>query len=141
MDQTKITCRLSANGPGLIFAVKIGDQVFFHGDPNGAHDLAITLPDEDSTHQLIFELSGKTIDHTRINSDGEIIQDLTVSISDLAFDDIKLGHVMTQHARYQHDFNGTKNPVDEKFFGTMGCNGTVTLEFTTPIYLWLLENM
>jgi hypothetical protein len=23
----------------------------------------------------------------------------------------------------------------------MGCNGTVSLKFTTPIYMWLLETM
>jgi len=44
-------------------------------------------------------------------------------------------------AQYQHDFNGTGNPTIDKFYGEMGCNGTVSLKFTTPIYLWLLENM
>ena len=43
--------------------------------------------------------------------------------------------------RFQHDFNGTQPEIKDTFFGEMGCNGTVSLRFTTPIYLWLLEHM
>ena len=42
---------------------------------------------------------------------------------------------------YRHDYNGTTDPFDDEFYGEMGCNGTVSLKFTTPIYLWLLENL
>jgi hypothetical protein len=69
------------------------------------------------------------------------VSDATLAISNLAFDEIKLGHMVTKLATYDHDFNGTKAPVQDRFYGEMGCNGTVSLGFTTPIYLWLLENM
>jgi len=49
--------------------------------------------------------------------------------------------MFTELATYTHDFNGTKELTQEKFYGVMGCNGTVSLKFATPIYLWLLENM
>mgnify|MGYP003352455181 CR=1 FL=1 len=42
---------------------------------------------------------------------------------------------------YRHDYNGTGQPTEDNFFGVLGCNGTVELRFTTPIYLWLLEHM
>jgi hypothetical protein len=38
------------------------------------------------------------------------------------------------------DFNPPKL-IKDKFYGSMGCNGTITFEFNTPFYLWLLENM
>jgi hypothetical protein len=90
---------------------------------------------------LEFVLSGKTSEHTRITEQGEIVSDVTVQIKDIAFDDIVIDQIFSELAEYHHDFNGTQSAVIERFYGTMGCNGTVRLQFTTPIYIWLLENM
>lgn len=142
MIQTaNISCRISAPGPGLHLRVTMDDTILFDGDPNGDHPLLLTMTDDDADHALVFELSGKTPQHTKIDQDGQILEDLVVKVTDIAFDEIQLGHVLTAKAVYRHDFNGTADPVEEKFYGVMGCNGTVTLPFTTPIYLWLLENM
>jgi hypothetical protein len=64
-----------------------------------------------------------------------------VTVSDIRFDGIDCQYLTTNLAEYQHDFNGTGDPTIDKFYGEMGCNGTVSLKFTTPIYLWLLENL
>ena len=37
--------------------------------------------------------------------------------------------------------NGTQPEIADNFFGIAGCNGTISFRFSTPIYLWLLENM
>jgi len=103
--------------------------------------IKIDIPDVDGNHELRLVLKGKTEKHTQINDNGMIVSDATLTISNLAFDEIKLGHMLTQLATYNHDFNGTKQPVQDQFYGEIGCNGTVGLKFTTPIYLWLLENM
>jgi len=103
--------------------------------------IKIDIPDVDGNHELRLVLKGKTEKHTQINDNGMIVLDATLTISNLAFDEIKLGHMLTQLATYNHDFNGTKQPVQDQFYGEIGCNGTVGLKFTTPIYLWLLENM
>jgi hypothetical protein len=42
---------------------------------------------------------------------------------------------------YTHNFNGTRPEITDTFFGIAGCNGTISFSFSTPIYLWLLENM
>lgn len=137
----KITCRVDATASGLTLIAKINDQAFWRGDPWGGHDLALDLPDDDGSYQLVFELSGKTVDHTKIDSSGQIIQDVTVSIGDLSFDGIDLGYLSCKHSTYEHDSNGTGPLIQDKFYGIMGCNGKVSLKFTTPVYLWLLENM
>ena len=62
-------------------------------------------------------------------------------ISDIQFDEIRLGHLVHELANYTHNFNGTGPYVVEPFSNSMGCNGTVSLKFTTPVYLWLLEHM
>ena len=107
----------------------------------GQQLIKIDMSDADGDHQLRLILKNKKQTHTKIDDDGNIISDATLTISDLAFDEIKLGHMVTKLATYDHDFNGTKELIQDKFYGEMGCNGTVSLKFTTPIYLWLLENM
>jgi hypothetical protein len=49
--------------------------------------------------------------------------------------------MITQQATYTHNFNGAGAETQEKFYGEIGCNGIVSLKFSTPIYLWLLEHM
>ena len=86
-------------------------------------------------------MKGKTAEHTKLDETGNIAQDANITIKDIAFDEIELKQVFVDHAEYTHDFNGTQTATTEKFYGTMGCNGTVSLKLTTPIYLWLLESM
>ena len=107
----------------------------------GPQQITIDMSDTDGEHTLKLILKNKTAAHTKIDEQGNIVSDTTLTISNLAFDEIKLGHMVTKLATYDHDFNGTKAPVQDRFYGEMGCNGTVSLGFTTPIYLWLLENM
>lgn len=99
------------------------------------------LADDDGEHVLEFVMKNKTDTHTKIDEQGNIIKDARLIISDLAFDEIALNQMFVNQAVYTHNFNGTQAQTQTKFYGEMGCNGTVSLEFTTPIYLWLLEHM
>ena len=97
--------------------------------------------DNDSEHELEFVMKNKTSGHTTVDADGNIVKDARLTITNLSFDEIRLEHMFTEQATYVHDFNGTGNQIQEKFYGEMGCNGIVSLKFATPIYLWLLEHM
>jgi hypothetical protein len=105
------------------------------------HSILIEIPDDDGDHELKFILKNKTAEHTQVDKAGNILSDTTLVITDLAFDEIRLGHMFSEHAIYTHNFNSTKETIQDRFYGAMGCNGTVSLKFTTPIYLWLLEHM
>jgi hypothetical protein len=107
----------------------------------GQQLIKIDIDDTDGEHTLELILKNKKATDTKIDDNGTIVSDATLSISGLAFDEIKLGHMVTKLATYIHNFNGTKELTQDQFYGEMGCNGTVSLGFTTPIYLWLLENM
>jgi hypothetical protein len=96
---------------------------------------------DEGDHVLEFVMSGKSSEHTKIDESSKIIKDATLVISNLAFDEIKLGPIVGDVAVYEHDFNGTGAVTQSKFYSEMGCNGTVSLNFFTPVYLWLLENM
>jgi hypothetical protein len=99
------------------------------------------LPDDDSQHELRIVMKHKTADHTDVNELGEIVRDAVLTIADIKFDDIALGHTFLEKTVYTHNFNGTRDSIDDRFFGDMGCNGTVSLKFSTPAHLWMLDNM
>ena len=99
------------------------------------------ISDADQDYVLKFQLKNKTAAHTEIDSENRIVKDACVTVTNLQFDGIPLGQVFFDLAVYEHDYNGTGTPTQEKFYGQMGCNGTVSLAFSTPIYMWLLEHM
>ena len=97
--------------------------------------------EDDGEHELRVLLKNKWPEHTKIDAEGNIKQDAVIMVSRIEFDEISVDQVVQEQAVYDHDFNGSIAPVQDRFYGSMGCNGTVSLKFTTPIYLWLLENM
>ena len=99
------------------------------------------IGDADQDYILKFRLKNKTAAHTEIDSENCIVKDACVTVINLQFDGIPLGQVFFDLAVYEHDYNGTGTLIQEKFYGQMGCNGTVSLAFSTPIYMWLLEHM
>ena len=94
----------------------------------------------DGPHQLRWVLKNKRSDHTSV-VDGKIVNDVLITINDFVIEDINCDQVLYKLATYQHNFNGTGPDTQEGFWGTMGCNGSVALDFSSPIYLWLLEHM
>ncbi len=143
VQTAKLGFKISATDALLDLAVVLDGQSQWQGRPNtDMQEISVEFEDaDDQTHVLEFVLSGKTPDHTQITEHGEITSDVTIQIRDIAFDDIVIDQIFSELAEYHHDFNGTQPAVIDRFYGEMGCNGTVRLQFTTPIYLWLLENM
>jgi hypothetical protein len=102
------------------------------------HDFDDTVEQQ---HVVKIVLKNKTTEHTCVNDQGTIVSDSVLEIKNFAIDDIDIDQVVCEQAVYCHDFNGTGTETTDSFYNTVGCNGTVTLEFSTPVYLWLLEKM
>jgi hypothetical protein len=97
---------------------------------------------EDANYKLELVLSGKTDKHTLLDDRNNVLSSTELLLTNFNFDEINIDSiVLTNSLPYTHNFNGASETVTEKFYDTAGCNGTITLEFTTPFYLWLLENM
>ena len=144
MDSINFNCVVGNTNPKVPLGLEIwlDDHKFFDQDHvDQIHNVEHEISDDDGDHELRFVLKNKQSDHTQVDAAGNILGDATVTVSDIRFDGIDCDYLTTTLAQYQHDFNGTGNPTIDKFYGEMGCNGTVSLKFTTPIYLWLLENM
>jgi hypothetical protein len=127
----------------LGFEAWIDNQKFFDTDHvSSTQQISTEIRDDDELeHELRLVMKNKTEEHTVLNDIGDIIQDARLIISDLTFDGIKLGNIVAEKAVYEHDFNGTTEKSLHEFFGEIGCNGTISLKFTTPVYMWMLENM
>ena len=143
MNLCELSFVVAASGPGLVLTASLDDQIIYQQEPDASpQKISYRFNDRETyEHVLCFEMTGKEPEHTIVNEDGIILQDRTVSVTDIAFDDIQLGHLCTQIATYHHDHNGSTDIVMDQFFGTMGCNGRVEMRFSTPVFLWLLENM
>ncbi len=144
-ESITISCDISptdsADPVGL--EIHINDQQIFNQDQVTEPvklNHTVQLP-ENQEHVVKFTLKNKQSHHTTINDSGEIVKDSSIMIEHLAFDELELGQIVVEHAVYEHNFNGTGQTIQDKFYNYMGCNGTVSLKFDTPVYLWLLENI
>lgn len=139
----QLSFSFQSTGSDLYLDISLDGTVIYQGYPctepqTILHDF---VDSDQGDHLLCFEMQGKRAEHTVVSATGEILQDQVIKIGDLALDGINLGHLFYEHTRYYHDTNSTTEPVVDQFFGVMGCNGRVEMRFTSPIYLWLLENM
>ena len=118
-----------------------GDKIFDQEHVDQAEIVRHDFSDQPGEHELQFVLKNKLRKHTQLDADKNIIKDAGIQIDDIMFEDIDIKQIVIDHAEYRHNFNGHGAETTDKFYGEMGCNGTVTLKFSTPVYLWLLEKM
>jgi hypothetical protein len=144
MDTINFCCTIaptSADVP-LGLEIWIDDQKLFdQAHVQESHKFSADISDNDGEHELRLVLKNKLSEHTQVDANNTIVSDARISVSDIEFEGIALNQLVPDLAEYQHNFNGTGELFLDKFYGELGCNGTVSLKFTTPIYLWLLEHM
>jgi hypothetical protein len=144
MNAVKFNCVVSNTDFSVPLGIEIwiDEHKFFDQDHiDRSYPVEHEISDDDGEHELRFVLKNKQLDHTQVDAAGNIIKDATAIVNGIEFDGIDCDYLTTVLAQYQHDFNGTGEPTTDGFYGALGCNGTVTLKFSTPIYIWLLENM
>lgn len=95
----------------------------------------------EQTYVVKIVLKNKTAQHTQVNEKLEIVSDSVIEVNNFKLDDIDIDQMIREQAVYSHSFNSTSEYSDHKFYNTLGCNGVVKFEISTPAYLWLLEKM
>lgn len=141
---TEISCSIGTTDPSAQLGLEIwidDKKLVDVSHVTAEFEFKYDFTEDDNNHELRVLMKNKTHEHTKLNEDGNITTDARLTVSNLAFDGIALEQLFLEKAAYTHDFNGTKSEIKDKFYGEMGCNGVVSLQFTSPIYLWLLENM
>lgn len=95
--------------------------------------------EEGSSNKLQIRLENKEDNDTVENDEKTaIVKDLLLNINSIEIDDISLEQLIWDCSEFVAD--DPARPVLKKCVN-LGWNGTYTLEFTSPFYLWLLENI
>jgi hypothetical protein len=144
MDSVKFSCVISPSNT----AVPLGCEVWIDDtcvfDQNHVAEPVVVsheFSDDDGEHVLRITLKNKLPEHTRIDAQGNIVSDALLGVTAISFDEIDCTQIVQDISVYRHNLNGNGPEIEDQFFGDLGCNGSVKLKFTTPVYLWLLENM
>lgn len=135
-------CHVENTNPSKILTLEIlvdNNQVY-NSSITDPVDITFELDDDEGEHEVVFVMSGKTHEHTVVNDQGEIVEDVMLAITDITVDDINIDYLFSEKSVYTHNFNGSQPEVNDRFFGNMGCNGRVSFKLSTPFYVWVLEN-
>jgi hypothetical protein len=127
----------------------------FEGDIKGSEDEPDIIEFENeltegNEYELTIERSGKTKTQTVINDKGDILKDQLLNIKRIEIDEIDIGALVydgeytpiypepwaTQQRESGQDLKDSFKNVTK-----MGFNGTWRFKFTSPFYMWLLENL
>ena len=119
------------------------DQIVLFDDypTPGTNKLVLNIECQDGVHTIRFCLKSKTAAHTKIDTSSEILEDAVIRVENICLDEVNIDNMVYDHATYIHDTNGTTCIKHDKFFGTLGCNGEVRLDFSIPLYQWYIDNM
>jgi hypothetical protein len=93
-------------------------------------------------HTLKIRLENKT-DADTIVENGEVVKDMVLNIDDITIDDISLGNLLWSAEYILDKKQQYKGQEIDHLDGcvNLGWNGTYTLKFTSPFYIWLLEKL
>ncbi len=144
MNTASFCCNVDSTNTAVSLGLEIwldNQKLFDQEHVQESRKVSADIPDDDGEHELRFVLKNKLSEHTLVDADNNIISDARISVSHIEFEGIALNQLVPDLAEYQHNFNSTGELSTHKFYGELGCNGTVSLKFTTPVYLWLLEHM
>ncbi|MBC8435602.1 MAG: hypothetical protein H8D84_01315 [Proteobacteria bacterium] len=134
--------------------IKINEKSYFKEEIASTKDKPTIIEfeqelEEGKSYNLIIDRLGKGKRQTIVENE-KIIKDQLLNIKSIEIDEIDLGSLIydgvykpnypepwaTQQAEA-----GNKLPETLKNVTQMGHNGTWTLTFTSPFYMWLLENL
>ena len=126
------------------FSVWLDDHVVIQSEITSSAEQIISFVRkvDEGSHTLKIRLENKTTADTIIEN-GKVVNDMLLNIDDVTIDDISLGNLLWS-AEYILD--GKQMYQGKEIDHLDGCvnlgwNGTYTLKFTSPFYIWLLEKL
>ncbi len=135
--------------------IMINDKSFFKGDITGTEEKPNIIEFEQERVEgeessLSIHRSGKGKYETVVNDKGDILKDQLLNIKSIEIDEIDIGALVYEGvytpdypepwATQQRDA-GVVLEKTSKNVTQMGHNGVWTFSFTSPFYMWLLENL
>lgn len=106
---------------------------------------------EEGPCNLKIEFKNKLPEDTKTNANGEIVEDLLLNIDSVEIDGIDLGSLLWTASDYRPIYpevyknkmqaEGKELSESVENCVNLGWNGSWNLPFTSPFYIWLLENI
>jgi len=133
----------------------LGDKKILSQSITGTEDNPDVLEfthetEEGKDYELIIRRHGKFRDQCVVNDNNDIIKDQLLHIKSIEIDEIDIGTLVYEGVyspeypepwASQQTAAGFNLPKELKNVTEMGHNGTWTLKFSSPFYMWLLENL
>jgi len=134
--------------------IKINEKSYFKEEIASTKDKPTIIEfehefEDGKSYNLIINRLGKDTKQTVVK-DEKIIKDQLLHIKSIEIDEINIGSLVYEGV-YKPDYSepwasqqaeeGNKLPETLKNITQMGHNGTWTFTFTSPFYMWLLENL
>ena len=135
--------------------ILVDGKSYFKGDITSTEDNPTLIEfeaelEEDKKYDLIINRSGKGVNQTIVNEKGDILKDQMLHIKRIEIDEIDLGALVftalytpqypepwaTQQAEAGKELKEAFTNVTQ-----MGHNCEWKFSFSTPFYMWLLENL
>lgn len=148
MSQPKETLKFKIGLSGTFwdkvpqFSILIDDQNYVNGLIDSAETKYFEFSadlEEDKAFTLKIRLENKTDSDTIQNEDkSQILKDMLLNIDLVEIDEIDIADLKWSHSEFIAD--DSLRPTLKRCVN-LGWNGTYEFKFTTPFYLWLLENM
>jgi len=97
---------------------------------------------DEGAHTLKIRLENKNNSDTVLEN-GEVVKDMLLNIDDIMIDDISLGNLLWNSEYILDHPQQYKGQTISKLDNcvNLGWNGTYVLKFTSPFYIWLLEQL
>jgi len=142
-DTLKIKVKISNTNPEIPLGLEVwvDDQCVTNIEHVTESITECEVPDTDGNRELRIVMKNKLAEHTVIDADNNIVQDALLVVDLIEFDEISITDIFIMQSEYTHSFNGHSEAITNRCYGQLGCNGTVSLKFSTPFYLWLLETL
>ena len=135
--------------------IMLNDMSYFKGDITGTEDKPDVVEfkhefEEGEKCELTIKRSGKIMDQTVVNDKGDLLKDQLLHIKGIEIDEIDIGALVYEGV-YTPDYPepwatqqreaGVELLESFKNVTCIGHNGTWQFKFTSPFYMWLLENL
>jgi len=137
------------------FKILVNDIVFVNGELRGnineTEYFEFDATIDEGNCSLVVEFLNKTIYDTVLDSNGNIMEDLLLNIDSIEIDEIDLASLLWTASDYRPDYpevykakmSQLQQELPESVSNcvNLGWNGRWILPFTSPYYIWLLENI
>ena len=157
MEKENLHFRIGLSGTGKKlpeFKISIRDKEYVHGTlvaNNTVEHFEFDAEIVEGAHSLDIAFLNKTVQDTRLDTNGNIVEDLLLNIDSIEIDEIDIGSLKWTASNYTPIYpdsykkhvlsTGQEIETELKNCVNLGWNGTWSLPFTSPFYSWLLENI